>query len=196
MTVESAVRKKVVIALRKSNPCATLEEIGQDVNVSRERVRQILNKANLPTRKHLVINLCNNCGGNIRRYNRNQQFCNKECRRAYSRIQIACSFCGALKEYRAKEVTWNIEHNGRSSDLFFCSKQCQGKWLGKNHGIKKGAGYFPHLEARKYNHEGILYLKSLGWSYRAISESTNVSVKAIYQIVYNTKRGNNAERSI
>ncbi len=154
MTVTAVVREKVVIALRKSNPCATLEEIGGDVGVTRERVRQILNKANLPTKKYITTYLCNHCGDPIprRRTYQNPKFCSTKCYSAYSRIQIACTFCGTLKEYRAKEVTWKIENRGRSSSLFFCSKQCQGKWFGKNYGRQLG-DHTPRSKGRKYNDE-------------------------------------------
>ena len=45
---QSPIRKKV-IRIRMANPCATLQQIGDEVGVSRERVRQILSRAKLPT---------------------------------------------------------------------------------------------------------------------------------------------------
>jgi len=41
---------KKVIQIRREDPCLTLQEIGDKVHVSRERVRQILEKAKLKTR--------------------------------------------------------------------------------------------------------------------------------------------------
>lgn len=45
---QSSTSKKV-IKMRKENPRATLQQIGNKVGVSRERVRQILSRAKLPT---------------------------------------------------------------------------------------------------------------------------------------------------
>lgn len=48
---QSPTNKKV-IKIRKENPCATLQQIGDEVGVSRERVRQILSRAKLPTARY------------------------------------------------------------------------------------------------------------------------------------------------
>lgn len=59
----------VVIRLRKRNPCMTLAQIGSRVGRTRERVRQILSRAGLPTRALVLPKLryeCPGCGRLLR----------------------------------------------------------------------------------------------------------------------------------
>ena len=125
-----------VIIARTNNPCATLQEIGNCFGVTRERIRQILSQAGSPAPAYRQTYLCIHCGKDVGT-RKTRLFCNRQCRHDYTHTQIACSHCGKLREYGIKDVVWQIEHGGRSGELFFCSKQCQGAWLAENHGFGK-----------------------------------------------------------
>ncbi len=118
-----------VARARETNPCATLQKIGDGLGVSRERVRQILSQTQKPTSAYRQTYLCIQCGKDMGVEER--LFCSRQCQCGYGRTQIACSYCGELKEYSIKHVVWAIENGRHSTDLFFCSKQCHGRWLGE-----------------------------------------------------------------
>ena len=122
-----------IIRRRRTNPCATLEEIGTQYDVTKEYVRQVLSNAGKPTRAYHQTYLCIQCGKDMG--TRKKLFCNRQCFHDYSHIKIACTYCGKFGKYRAKQLVRRIEHGQHSLDLFFCSKFCQGKWLGENYGF-------------------------------------------------------------
>ncbi len=58
--------------LRINNPRATLQQIGELCQISRERARQILKGEGLPTAadRQGLLKTCKICGKKLRRYNR------------------------------------------------------------------------------------------------------------------------------
>lgn len=126
-----------IIRSRRENPCATLKDIGVINGVTKEYIRQVLQKAGHPTVAYRQHYLCIECGKDIGTRTKKRLYCNRQCRSNYAHVQIACSQCGELKEYRTKQVINLIEKWNRSTDLFFCSKICQGQWLGTNFGVGK-----------------------------------------------------------
>jgi len=137
--MDSETRKINIIRARRENPCATLREIGTSYGVTREYVRQVLSEAKKPTAAYHQTYLCIHCGKDMGTEKR--LFCNRQCLSDYSRIKIACTYCGKLREYYAKWLIWQIAHSRRSTDLFFCSNVCQGKWAGENYGFIKKWDY-------------------------------------------------------
>ena len=124
--------RTVVTSARQKNPCATLQQISDEVGVTRERVRQILRDVGLPT-AHLVRRyVCLSCGTVLPL--RCRKFCNRQCQHNYTHIKVACDYCGTLREYRVKELINHIE-KGQKQEHYWCSKRCQGKWLAENHGF-------------------------------------------------------------
>ena len=120
--------------MRWMNPCATLQDMGDHFGITKERVRQVLNEMNLPTRhfseKKMVS--CLQCGNPIRE---GKEFCNRECQNIYNTILITCSQCGKLMKRKAcqtllTESRIKLGYKGN----FFCSKRCQGFWLAEKHG--------------------------------------------------------------
>ncbi len=61
-----------VSAVRVNNPQATLQEIGNLCQISRERVRQILKEEGLPTtaERERISKACKICGQKLRRVNK------------------------------------------------------------------------------------------------------------------------------
>jgi len=123
------------------NEKKTLEEIGENLEITRERVRQLLNRLlgkqeyqrqlleNRLSRPHKMISFirdCKICGKEFkgRELIDNPRLMCKHCLREYKRklrtkIYI-CQNCGVEKEY--------LDYNRKP---VFCSKKCQGQWLYK-----------------------------------------------------------------
>ena len=129
-------RRAKVVELRKLNPEWTLQNIADEVEVSRERVRGILKSENLETRRIKIrppAPLCMKCktpvpfittslhGGHYNKY------CSIECR-SEEIIELTCVYCNSLyvlttaqAKGRQKRVT-----NGYSKATY-CSHSCSSK---------------------------------------------------------------------
>ena len=113
-------------------PEYTLQNIGDKTHVCREYVRQVLKQMNLPT-KHKnygsIISkiICPKCGG-IKTYR--SKYC-KKCTREFHYEFVQCEICQKPIERRIQYTKYMKEHRGYQHT--WCSKSCQGKWLGKNH---------------------------------------------------------------
>ncbi len=123
---------KEIVALRKKYPCYSLQKIGKLAGLSRERIRQILSRAGERTAR-LPHGNCLHCGKVLTR--RKARFCNGDCRHLYSNPEIECSQCGV----HFRRQLSSLYHN---KTLFFCSKRCQGRWLGRTYGFKKHTHYW------------------------------------------------------
>ena len=129
-----------IIDLRMKNPKITQTEMAREIGCSRERVRQILNDLNyvlVPnnSEKNTVVQYCSNC--NVMVYvkksksNKKYIFCNNECENIYKYQDLNCVECKNL--YIIPRNIYNTRLR-RGYKLNFCSKECQGRYLGKNHG--------------------------------------------------------------
>jgi len=124
-----------IIELRHSNPCATLQEIGNGVGISREAVRMVLNNVGLPTTHYKQHSLCLNCGKPIykKRYGKFVPFCDTKCRSMYYRIDVECSICHKLFTLYRSHLLARLNRN--KLGMIFCSNSCKGKWSGLNYGF-------------------------------------------------------------
>lgn len=115
--------------IRIANPELTLDQIGDTFNVTRERIRQVLVGLELPTKakRHIRWVPCPNCGKPIH----HRRFCSMECLSAYCLIEVSCEVCGESILRNRKERTYRRDNGYEHT---FCSKVCQGKWLGTNYG--------------------------------------------------------------
>ena len=113
------------IEIRQSNPCATLQTIGDKLGVSRERVRQILNKAHKPTKHYIVTYHCNGCGKEILKNNVGG-YC-MSCKILRNKIPVACTQCEKIFYLSPSRLLVSREH-------YFCSNKCKGKWMGIHYG--------------------------------------------------------------
>lgn len=162
-----------IIRARRNNPCATLEGIGRCFGITGERVRQILSKAGKPTRAYHQHYLCIQCGKSIGTLWHRKRFCSRQCQHDYGHIKIACIICGKLREYRICELIWNLKHGQHSTDKFFCSKQCQGRWLGREHGIP-----------RKWDYSKVYELRSkTGWGARNLGHALGIPEATVSAIL-------------
>ena len=187
---------KVVIEFRKSNPCATLETIGHKAGISRERVRQILKLAALPTRHIQVKKLfqCLNCEQSFplgrfrkeRKYDKydHQLFCSISCSKKYHTLTLTCETCGVIFQRGEPSVMNNVR--GGYGNHFFCSKSCQGKWAAKNFGFVAHPenGSRKYGENRKWDYKQIWELRSQGLKLREIMDRLSIPQCSLNNILY------------
>ena len=123
--------KSQVLSLRSQNPQLRATEIALQVGVSRERVRQILQKAGLPTSFISGPHRCGSCGKtltyNVRKFGMCMS-CLKASRHSQVYEGFICEICGQPFERRMAEVRVAQK---RVLRIRWCSKACQGKAMGK-----------------------------------------------------------------
>jgi len=127
---ESTTRKQVR-ELRLSDLFLTMSEIGQKVDISRQRVFQILKEEGLPT-KHRTREYLYECPvcGTMSPF----KFCSIECKKQWQMIPIVCTRCGKLFFRSSHQFFINYPHH---SDGLFCSKACTGKWFAERYGFQR-----------------------------------------------------------
>ena len=126
--------KNAIINLRKLNPYDTLQGIGDKVGTSRENVRQILKKNNLPTTSKRDKNTCKKCGEET---NRRNIFCSPKCRRENGLVLLTYTNCGVIFP-RTKTLIDRTNKDSRyTTKLPFCSRKCNGFFVGKHYGWGK-----------------------------------------------------------
>ncbi len=116
--------RESVIQIRQANPCATLQDIGNKVGITRERVRQILQTAQLDTYHYRPTYICNQCGEPIsrERATKNKLYCSSDCLKQSSRITLPCSYCGTLVTRKVSDFICHKKNH------VFCNRHCFGKW--------------------------------------------------------------------
>lgn len=129
-----------VIAIRKKDACATLQQIGDHVGVTRERIRQILVEANLRTSsiRRNQTKVCLNCGEIYKAY-RGKYFCSLKCYYNYCKIPIVCDGCGNLFYRRKCDLIHytprRIKVGFKITNASYCSSECFGRQIGKLYGF-------------------------------------------------------------
>ena len=125
-------KRSAIMQLRLDNPTMTLEEIGQQVGLTRERIRQILRNNNVPTRatSKFPQRKCANCQKpmttdqgyviHVRASSPTKSYCNTQCREAKLYDYYPCDYCGKLVWKRKKEY----KHLKTLSQTFHCSHSC------------------------------------------------------------------------
>ena len=100
-SLQSYLRKRIIIMARLANPGATLEGIGHDVGVSREYVRQVLKQAGLPTvsdKRRQPLKLCLTCGKRLNSKNKTN-YCQKH-------LKDGIPACPQGHPYNKKNTRW------------------------------------------------------------------------------------------
>ena len=122
---------RLVLALRRQQPQLNATKIASQLGVSRERVRQILKKAGLPTSFSSGPRHCSSCGKrlfyNVRKFGMCQS-CLTASRHNQVYKTFVCELCGQPFERRMSEVRTAQKHGRRTR---WCSKRCQVKSMGK-----------------------------------------------------------------
>ena len=123
--------KELIRNLRVAHPDMKAKHMASDLGVSRERVRQILNELGLPIHFPPIEYVCIDCGKPV-------SYKAKRCRACYislysKRTEFVCLQCSKAFSRRNSEVRASLK---RSNKISFCSKRCQGTWLGQNYGLR------------------------------------------------------------
>ena len=144
--------REQVRELRMSNLYMSMSAIARLIGISRQRVFQILQEEGLPT-KHLVkpVNKdqysCLVCG----KISTNK-FCSNECQKQYRQIPIVCTRCGKLFFRDVHQFLANYRDH---SDIVFCSRNCQSRWIGAHYGFKSHPNHSCPGVKRKHNWEEV-----------------------------------------
>jgi hypothetical protein len=128
--------------LRASNPDMLAIDIAKLLDISRERVRQILVASNLPTdptkyKERTTPYTCIDCGKNVgSRHTRT-----KRCKACYLKdhaasVVVNCNWCGKSKTIHKSTYETTMSHKYGYKGRFFCNRHCLGKHLGTNYGFK------------------------------------------------------------
>lgn len=110
--------QELVKNIREKNSTATASEIGHALGISRERVRQLLKKLNLPTHHDHQTNACLVCG-EPRGYN--TKFCSHTCQFSYSRVNLQCPACNKSFSIRKSDWIRRVKLNKN----IYCSHRCR-----------------------------------------------------------------------
>jgi hypothetical protein len=114
-----------VLALREGDPTLPAIRIAEILLITRERVRQILKKAGLPTYIPRTYGFCKACGASKSTYRK--VYCSAACRFAHSKITFQCEFCDNSKTIGRSSYDAQVR---RGYKHMYCSVGCRqrGNW--------------------------------------------------------------------
>ncbi len=110
--------------MRKVDPKRTATSMARELNISRERVRQILNDLGLPTAFLKEQRTCENegCENKVNRHS-SSKMCSRECFKEDRLGSFVCAYCGKTKEM-AKSL---IAIQKSRYITMYCNKSCRSK---------------------------------------------------------------------
>jgi len=112
-----------VRAMREENPKALAINIAKEIGVSRERVRQILVRLDLPTRIPVEpLNWCCFCVKPIRE---GRLYCNRICHKRAHRVQLVCRACGV--PFFVRLAAYRVRSERSKVVGLWCSRVCWSK---------------------------------------------------------------------
>src|SRR3972149_10314595 len=121
-----------LIKLRQENPCLTLQALGDIIHRSRERVRQLLAKNNVATKRiSLPKYQCQQCHRKIAKDNKSG-FC-RQCKHPNTYMDIPCFHCGKIVHRQIAAIKNNLTRGGHGN--VFCDKSCFGKYIAAKTGF-------------------------------------------------------------
>jgi DNA-binding phage protein len=129
-----------VIALRRQYPAMTLSQIGIQVGITRERVRQMLKRHGLPTKSTISrvfpIFVCRTCGfeTTVRHTLTRDGVC-RECLQRRRVTTLSCAWDGKPFQRRTDRIRARAKNPAYTSDRFFCSREHQGQYIGRHFGF-------------------------------------------------------------
>jgi hypothetical protein len=122
-----------IVQLRKAHPDWTLQKIGDaGGGVTKARVRQVLQREGLPTRRPKKVDYCLKCNTEI---TRQRKYC-KPCLREQHYVDVTCNHCGKPKQVTRTE--WNRKKKDTEKypeGAFYCDRICFGSRLGTVYGF-------------------------------------------------------------
>jgi hypothetical protein len=132
MRTQLSEKSQKIIKYRKENPCLTLTVIADKFELSRERIRQIVDRAGVKTR-HIrkQTDICPECG----EHKSFEAILCWECFKRNHNVTLQCFVCEKVFKRHQSDVIKRANTTGQVH--FFCSKHCFGVWFGKNNIGKK-----------------------------------------------------------
>jgi len=123
--METQSTRDRIIALRTNYPNLPAVRMAEFLEVSRERVRQILKREGLPTRIKPDYGSCKVCGNALE--TGRKAYCSIACRSSDCRVTFRCDYCGHSKEIL--QSIYNAQKR-RGYQYMYCSIRCRnfGKW--------------------------------------------------------------------
>ena len=129
---KQASKRLAVIHLRENFPELTLREIGEKVDLTRERVRQILTDANLTTKSLARIAtplpLCATCNKTL--HNKRLKFCSQKCQYPNGQTTFQCAICGSYQTVMTSVYKARMKRNS----TIHCSRTCRDHSRRKSNG--------------------------------------------------------------
>ena len=112
-----------IITLRESHPDWSLPEIGQELNVTKQRVFFVLKNAGLQTKGRTRIKIFNYCPSCHKLLPPKRKVCQEpKCHLDYYYLKVTCSFC-YTDFYRKKSIL--RKRNERGYINIFCNNRCK-----------------------------------------------------------------------
>lgn len=127
-TIDRISTKSKVLEILAEDPDIPYSSIGNEVGVSRERVRQIAQQYGFPARTGRAKpgKTCPVCGKVF--YKKNNTYCSTDCgyKSRQRKVSLNCHQCGKPLERTPGTMR-------SKSGYYFCDRVCFGRWTGKNH---------------------------------------------------------------
>ena len=124
--------KDKILELRQQDPEIKAVRMAEQLNITREAVRQTLVKLDMPTNFWKPYARCLDCGELLSHNNHLA----KRCRSCWSKSHhttLTCEICGKTHEIKLCEAKLRLKRYKHH----FCGRRCRGKWLGVNYGFKR-----------------------------------------------------------
>ena len=114
-----------IIALREAHPDWALPEIGQELNVTKQRVFFVLKTAGLQTKGRTRIKIFNYCPSCHKLLPPKRKVCQEpKCHLNFYYLKVTCSLC-RIDFYRKKSILRKRNEWGYTN--IFCSNKCKFK---------------------------------------------------------------------
>lgn len=136
----------IVIELRIKYQCASLQFIGDKCGVTRERVRQILSKANMITdtrniKRYQLMKclICDRVYIPKRKWKYQLRgLCSYDCLFKSRNVDLVCDYCGSLVSRPIYRIIYQAKHifssTNKTYSHTFCNKKCQALYMVKKRG--------------------------------------------------------------
>ena len=125
----------MAVQLRTQHPGWSLEDIAKQLDCSRQRVYDILKKANIPTRKTKALHHCKYCKKHIH----HKDFCDNNCKELFKFdkyfIMISCDNCDFPKQRRRSSYKYAL--NVLKQKRFYCSRPCYVEDRNVHHDVER-----------------------------------------------------------
>ena len=174
--------RTLAAAYRKKHPEFTLQQIANNLGITKERVRQILKRDDLVTKHvHRYKNMCKICGKHL--LSKTKSMVCMDCHRAV----VICAYCGKeihkgkalLSRHLKNQKNRKLKYKGN----YYCDRKCFGAHIGKS------VGFLAHPEnagrsTEKITSKQILAIRKLrsgGVTIKEIEHKFDICATTVYK---------------